>query len=431
MGQMALQETLWCVHRQATTRANLGQRQRSRSGALRGLHRTRPTATALWMFTINGHQPAYPPNTINAYANPLPIGWAEANDARWTTDPYAETVAAYVNGALNAGTGSARDPERRRRGEHLRLQRQRHRAHLQSHRRHAGQRRRLHGRGQQQHLRAGHAARRPGHRAAHPRRHASAGRRTRRSHLGVVHPGHGRLPRLHAVRRRLRPRRLALYGDANGAAACGNSDGSTSQWAYIGLESAEVNGAPLRRLRQQPAQVPHRREPGEQPDRRPAAPAYRSGTATTSSSPAAPSWPRAGWACTSSSAATTRRRSPPTRSTTSTRRLHPRPLRQAYDNYLAYTAANWTSSNTRARGQATAGRPALAERRLSLRQRRRGLQRGALRQHLRDVLAPEGLPHRHAGADHGRRHNDWFRQFTIYYIRAQDRNSATTPTSAA
>ena len=31
-----------------------------------------------------------------------------------------------------------------------------------------------------------------------------------------------------------------LYGDFNGNGSCGHSDASTSQWAYIGLESAEV-----------------------------------------------------------------------------------------------------------------------------------------------------------------------------------------------
>ena len=33
-----------------------------------------------------------------------------------------------------------------------------------------------------------------------------------------------------------------IYGDYNGSAGCGTSDSSTAQWAYIGLESAEIAG---------------------------------------------------------------------------------------------------------------------------------------------------------------------------------------------
>ncbi|MCK6570856.1 PKD domain-containing protein [Myxococcota bacterium] len=102
MGSMAVQETLWYLHRQtwfynndrganaSTIKGRFGQSYVSMDG------------TGIWAMTINGHLPAFPPGTIdrrdqNNVAQPLPNGWEVANDRRWNDDPYAETVLRWSN----------------------------------------------------------------------------------------------------------------------------------------------------------------------------------------------------------------------------------------------------------------------------------------------------------------------------------------------
>ena len=239
MGQMAIQESLWYSHRASANRAAQG------TAGVRSQYGTYSyviNGTGIWLFTNNGHQPAYPPGTINAFNVPLPIGWAAANDARWNTDPYAETVMSFVNGALNNGTstvaiaaGAAAAEEANTCGFNA------------------------------------NGTERMCNRV--PGTSAAAGAYTGGSSNNVYAQGMllggmaTVLPALAATR--LQVGGLAgrtwesfiqdmadylgymqfdggcalggwLYTAANGAAAYGNSDGSTSQWAYIGLESAEV-----------------------------------------------------------------------------------------------------------------------------------------------------------------------------------------------
>jgi PKD repeat protein len=97
LGSMAIQESLWWMHRQtwffngdqgatnAAISARYGQSYMSMNGP------------GMWAFTINGHLPAFPPGSVNAFNRPLPNGWQAANDARWRNDPYAETVMRWSN----------------------------------------------------------------------------------------------------------------------------------------------------------------------------------------------------------------------------------------------------------------------------------------------------------------------------------------------
>ena len=111
LASMAIQESLWWMHRQtwffngdqgalnATIAARYGQSYVSMNGP------------GMWAFTVNGHLPAFPPGTINAYNQPLPNGWAAANDARWNNDPYAETVMRWANDlSRQANVYGALDP---------------------------------------------------------------------------------------------------------------------------------------------------------------------------------------------------------------------------------------------------------------------------------------------------------------------------------
>ncbi len=92
MATMAVQESLWYTHRQQT-----GFSGRNASTIYSSSPYFDATNLSLWQFTTNGHLPAYPPNTINAHGVNLPNGWAAENDRRWAADPYAETVIRHIN----------------------------------------------------------------------------------------------------------------------------------------------------------------------------------------------------------------------------------------------------------------------------------------------------------------------------------------------
>lgn len=104
-GQMALQEVMWFLHRSLNVIRN---RDRSDiygyfSGC--GSYCRETEATAIWLMAVNGHLPALPPGTINTFNRALPDGWVEANAIRWNSDPYAETVMRMVNDAVLYGSG--------------------------------------------------------------------------------------------------------------------------------------------------------------------------------------------------------------------------------------------------------------------------------------------------------------------------------------
>lgn len=109
-GQIALGETMWWMHRSLN---NLRNNNRSDiygyySGC--GSYCQETEATALWLLSVNGHLPALPPGTINDRGRPLPAGWTEANNTRWNTDPYAETTMRLAHSAILYGSGEKAIP---------------------------------------------------------------------------------------------------------------------------------------------------------------------------------------------------------------------------------------------------------------------------------------------------------------------------------
>jgi hypothetical protein len=416
MTQMAVQEALWWGHRQATGRANVGNATvLARYG---NYNNWAVNGTGLWMFTINGHQPAYPPGRINTYNQPLPDGWTEANDARWDADPYAETVAAYVNGALNGGSGSVAIPNAADEGNTCGFN--------------------------------ANGTERNCNRVANtlPNAGAYAGGINNNSYgQGMLLGGLATvLPSLAGTR--LQTGGLAgrtwesfiqdmadflgymaydggcanggwLYSAANGNGACGSSDGSTSQWAYIGLESAEVNGAPFgvfvnnrHKYRIASNLVHNQAATGGA--------AYRTGNASnfqlTGGAFVAARWlgihtfqrgdlgtPWPAYAFNySNNAAYTRDR-----------------MRDAYDRYLAYTAANWNASNLIGYSNWISGLwqngDYLCGNRNAVYNAGRCGNTYAMYSHQKGYRT--GSPELTTIGN-----NDWFRQFSIYYMRAQDRN---------
>ncbi|MEE2644289.1 MAG: PKD domain-containing protein [Myxococcota bacterium] len=95
MTSMAIQEALWYTHRRITSYSNTGSNIEARSSY------NNATGIALWLFTINNHLPAYPPGTVD-FA--VPAGWHDQNNARWDNDPYAESSMRLLN-YLAARTG--------------------------------------------------------------------------------------------------------------------------------------------------------------------------------------------------------------------------------------------------------------------------------------------------------------------------------------
>ncbi len=92
MTSMAIQESLWYVHRSMT---NYSGRDVNSISASAGYPDT--TAINQWLFVINNHLPAYPPNTLQGVS---PDGWLRANDLRWNKDPYAESAMRLLNYAV-------------------------------------------------------------------------------------------------------------------------------------------------------------------------------------------------------------------------------------------------------------------------------------------------------------------------------------------
>ena len=88
MTSMAIQETLWFTHRRMTSYQHTGANLEARASY------SNSTGIALWLFTINNHLPAYPPGSVE-FA--VPDGWLDVNNARWNSDPYAESAMRLLN----------------------------------------------------------------------------------------------------------------------------------------------------------------------------------------------------------------------------------------------------------------------------------------------------------------------------------------------
>ncbi|MBU1431031.1 PKD domain-containing protein, partial [Myxococcota bacterium] len=92
INQMSIQEGLWFLHRMQqniTNRNTVDIYSNAVNHQVNGIH--------FWSYSINGHMPAYPPGTINWHAIPRNQAWENANDFRWNNDPYAETSYRLVN----------------------------------------------------------------------------------------------------------------------------------------------------------------------------------------------------------------------------------------------------------------------------------------------------------------------------------------------
>lgn len=104
-GQMALQEVMWFLHRGLNTIRNNNTSDIYGYYSGCGSYCREAEATAIWLMAVNGHLPALPPGSINTFGRPLPAGWVEANEVRWNTDPYAETVMRMINDSVIYGSG--------------------------------------------------------------------------------------------------------------------------------------------------------------------------------------------------------------------------------------------------------------------------------------------------------------------------------------
>jgi hypothetical protein len=104
MVQMGIQEALWYIHRhisrEGTNASYYGYMNTS------SYRRGEGSMSAIWAMTINGRLPAYPPGTMNTFGQSIPEGFNETNEERWATDPYAETTMRLVNYVLNNGTNT-------------------------------------------------------------------------------------------------------------------------------------------------------------------------------------------------------------------------------------------------------------------------------------------------------------------------------------
>ncbi len=232
MATMAAGETLWYLFRT--------QQSLNRTDKAMWASSTYNYATGLeaWVFAINGHLPAYRPGT--PLDGPLPDGFQASNDARWNADPYAETVMRFVNFMARGGgiRGIAGGEEANTCGwANGNNERQCNRIPGTADNRGVflGENSGVYANGLFLGGMAAQLAALDGTKVM-----ADKGDLRGQTYEWVVQQmvdkvgyqqidggcGNGGW----------------LYGDFNGAGSCGHSDGSTSQWSYIGLEAAEVSG---------------------------------------------------------------------------------------------------------------------------------------------------------------------------------------------
>lgn len=101
MVQMGIQEALWYIHRHIY-RSGSGSQISAYMNVNSGWHLEGST-TAAWAMNVNGRLPAYPPGTMNTYGMDIPADWLQKNDERWTNDPYAETALRLINYVVGHG----------------------------------------------------------------------------------------------------------------------------------------------------------------------------------------------------------------------------------------------------------------------------------------------------------------------------------------
>lgn len=98
---MAIQESMWYTHRWMQDYSGTGATMEARSNY------TEATGISQWLFVINNHLPAYPPAVVGA--GDASAEWRAVNQARWDNDPYAESAMRLLNYNV-ARTGNAGVP---------------------------------------------------------------------------------------------------------------------------------------------------------------------------------------------------------------------------------------------------------------------------------------------------------------------------------
>jgi hypothetical protein len=253
MGAMSVQENLWFLHRQTNFYGNDRGAMASTIKARFGNSYVSMNGTGIWAFTINGHLPAFPPGTIDRrdhtnVQQPLPNGWEDANDRRWNDDPYAETVLRWSNDLTHQAQDYQAVPDA---DEDNTCGYNDQRVAIRCERR------------------ASSADRRGWLLAFEPNQHSNGQTYSQGMQLGgyaTLLPALGGIPIQEGQAKGRKYEWLVqqvvdylggsqIDGDSgiggwyyhwiDGSAHCGYNDGSTTQWALVGLESAEVTGRPF------------------------------------------------------------------------------------------------------------------------------------------------------------------------------------------
>ncbi|MEZ4434715.1 MAG: PKD domain-containing protein [bacterium] len=244
MTAMGVNEALWYLHRTGRAFSSTNQQMYAYAADAEA------TGLSLWVMTVNGHLPAYPPSVVtgaNGFNN-LPAGWVEANRDRWNADPYAETTMRYANFVIDASdfvidasdfVGMAAGEEDNTCGYNADLSVRRCNRIAGTVDNRAAEIRNSQGVYQMGLNLGGVATVLP----------ALAGTPLMRGNLGAGQKWEWYIQQASD---------LVGYAQIDGACAmggwyydvrnqamnCNYSDASTSQWAYIGLESAEIAGGP-------------------------------------------------------------------------------------------------------------------------------------------------------------------------------------------
>ncbi|MFN3198782.1 MAG: PKD domain-containing protein [Bradymonadia bacterium] len=107
MTTIAIHEGLWWLHRDNTVFGGTGSIIWGRNNRSYGGWRYQAAAAfaAIWSMSVNGRMPAYPPGSFEEHGHTITPEWYAANDERWLSDPYAETMVRWVNFVTGVNNG--------------------------------------------------------------------------------------------------------------------------------------------------------------------------------------------------------------------------------------------------------------------------------------------------------------------------------------
>jgi PKD repeat protein len=409
MASMAIQEAMWYLHRELGC---ISGRNSASIEACAG--HMESTGIGQWLFVINNHLPAYPPESLAA-DEPSPDGWLEENARRWNVDPLAESAMRLLNYnvARGSSTGINRADER-------------------DHPRNEDDGKSTCGYRGGRELRCDRI---PG---------TLDGQGIYARHSNVYRTGQNTgaistvLPALYGTKIKVGPgagkqwnwyvQELVdylgyqqidggcgnggwYYGSTDGNGSCGASDLSTTQWAYIGLESAEIAGGPYgvfvnNRHKYRIANTFVRNQQSD------GGAAYdnnggRSDHKLTGGQLLAGRWLGAHKMSRTSNSTPFSGKSDHSQST----------LRSYYDNYLSFTV-DWFNSR-RLRG--THWQDGMWQQGSYLCDDTNGVYNQPKCGHTYSLYSHQKAYHTGSPEVHHVGGNDWYRMFATYYIRAQDR----------